>query len=375
MTARILIIGGYGNFGRFIAKTLASEDDIQVIIAGRNLSKAETLAAQLIAENPTSKHPVAAVAFDFTDDLTASLSKICPDIVIHTSGPFQSQNYDVAKACISQACHYIDIADGREFVAQFKQLDAQAKASHVCVCAGASSVPSLSSAIVDHYGHYFKRLETLDYAITTAHLSNLGLATTAAVLSYVGQKFSTRQKAKTVTIVGWLGLRRRKFWKLGNRLLGNCDIPDLALFPERYPNLKTMRFQAGLELKILHLILTGMSYLVSWKLFPSLRRLAPYLLKISRLFDFLGGNDSGFYMELSGKGITTEKTTIVFELCAREGDGLYIPSIPSIIMALKLARGQISDMGAFACMGFVHLDEILELLGRFNIEHRCSINS
>ena len=38
---RVLIIGGYGNFGRFISSMLAREADIQVIIAGRSKSRAE----------------------------------------------------------------------------------------------------------------------------------------------------------------------------------------------------------------------------------------------------------------------------------------------------------------------------------------------
>ena len=35
MTARVLILGGYGNFGSFISKTLAEDKNITVIVAGR----------------------------------------------------------------------------------------------------------------------------------------------------------------------------------------------------------------------------------------------------------------------------------------------------------------------------------------------------
>ena len=40
MIKRVLIIGGYGNFGSFITESLAKEANIQVIIAGRSLQKA-----------------------------------------------------------------------------------------------------------------------------------------------------------------------------------------------------------------------------------------------------------------------------------------------------------------------------------------------
>jgi hypothetical protein len=68
----------------------------------------------------------------------------------------------------------------------------------------------------------------------------------------------------------------------------------------RYPDLKSIRFQAGLELKGLHTILWALSGMVRLKLLPSLQPMAPYLLRISRLFDLFGNDDSGFYMTLRG---------------------------------------------------------------------------
>jgi len=61
----------------------------------------------------------------------------------------------------------------------------------VLVVSGASSVPCLTSALVDHYQHEFSSLESLDYGITTAQKTNRGLATTAAILSYTGKPFKT----------------------------------------------------------------------------------------------------------------------------------------------------------------------------------------
>ena len=94
---RILIIGGYGNFGSFITKRLARESDLQLIIAGRSLSKAQALAKTIEAANKPE-----ALALDIYSSLAAALAAIKPDIVVHTSGPFQSQGYDVARSCIAQ---------------------------------------------------------------------------------------------------------------------------------------------------------------------------------------------------------------------------------------------------------------------------------
>ncbi len=362
MTSRILIIGGYGNFGRRIAELLAREPECRLIISGRSKSKAKTLAKQLAAN-----HPPEALQIDIHQGLAEALQRIAPDIVIHTSGPYQGQSYEVAQACIQQGCHYIDLADAREFVSNIEVLNKAATEKGVLICSGASSVPALSSAVVDRYIHELDLLDFIRYGISTAQRTSRGLATTSAILSYAGRPFKTLVDGKMTEVYGWLDFSLRKFWKLNHRPLGNCDIPDLQLFPKHYPSLKTVHFQAGLELKFIHTILFMLSWLVRLKLIPSLQPLAPLLLKLAGLFDFLGGDDSGFFMEMKD---TKKSCRVLFEIVARSGDGLYIPCIPSVLMARKLARGEINKTGAFPCIGFVQLEEYVNLLQEFDIEWR-----
>lgn len=356
---RILIIGGYGNFGSFISRQLAQNKNIRVIVAGRTLEKAQKMASTIGAE---------AVCVDINNDFMESLADIKPDIVIHTSGPFQAQGYDVAQSCINQGCHYIDLADGREFVENIKSLDKQAKKKGVFVVSGASSVPCLTSALVDHYRQDFKTIDSLDYGITTAQKTARGLATTAAILSYTGKPFPTLINGLFKNIYGWQSLKARKYPSLGWRLLGNCDVPDLALFPKRYPELKNIRFYAGLEIPLIHVTLWALSWLVRFKLIKRLEKYAPIMLKASYMFDWLGSVNSAFHMELSGEGKDGENKTITFELTAGSGDGPYIPCMPSIILATKLANDDIKDLGAFPCVAFISKDEYLNNLKDLDIE-------
>lgn len=367
MLKRILVIGGYGNFGQFISRQLAREADVQVIIGGRDLAKATALVDALPAS-----HPPIAVALDIQRNLLQVLQQYAPTIVIHTSGPFQRQGYEVAKICTQQQCHYIDLADGRDFVSGIAALDDAAKQQRVLVCSGASSVPALSSAIIDRYQAHFAQLETVEYAISTAQKTSRGLATTAAVLSYAGKPFDTQRNGKTASIYGWQDLRLRHFYGLGKRLLGNCDIPDLSLFPQRYPSLRDIRFQAGLELKLVHTVLFMLAGCVRIGLLTSLQPLAPAMLKISRLLDPFGTDASGFYMTLRGRDQQGRPKQLRFDLLARKGDGMLIPCIPSILLALKLARGQIATTGALPCMGLITLEEYLDALAEFAIEWRTT---
>lgn len=355
---RILIIGGYGNFGRFIAKRLAQNTNLTLVIAGRTLNKAQALASVLNAE---------AALIDINAGLTNSLQSIKPDIVIHTSGPFQSQGYEVADACIACGVHYIDLADAREFVAGIHALDERAKQAGVIVVSGASSVPCLTSSLIDYYKDDFEVLESVNYGITTAQKTTRGVATTAAILGYTGKSFKTLINGEMQSVFGWQDLHARHYSRLGWRLLGNCNVPDLEIFPRLYPELKTVRFYAGLELPFVHVTLWCLSWLVRVGLIKNLKPTALLLLKLSFLFDWLGSANSGFHMELAGKDKSGNEKSINFELIAKSGDGPYIPCMPAILVAQKIANGEIQNAGAKACIGIISKDEYLNALEDLDI--------
>jgi Saccharopine dehydrogenase NADP binding domain len=359
---RVLVIGGYGNFGSFITKVLAREVDIQLIVAGRSLEKAKEFVAKIEAKNKPE-----AIMLDINHDVTSALKIVKPNIVIHTSGPFQEQGYEVAEACISNSIHYIDLADGRSFVEGIVKLDKEAKKQNVLVISGASSVPCLTSALVDYYKNQFKTIESIDYGITTAQRTARGLATTAAILGYTGKAFKTLINGIPTNIYGWQGLRARKYSGVGWRLLGNCDVPDLALFPKRYPEIKTVRFYAGLEIPFIHLTLWGLSWIVRIGLIKNLDKFAPLLLRLSFLFDWLGSSNSAFHMVLSGKDKIGNEKSITFELTARSGDGLIIPCMPAILLTKRLVRSEINNFGAFPCIGLISRNEYLGALSKLDI--------
>lgn len=360
---RILIIGGYGNFGSFISKTLAKEAYLQVIVAGRSLQKAQTFINTIEAINPLE---VAEIDIS-SKDIPSALASISPNIVIHTSGPFQTQSYAIAEACINAGIHYIDLADGRHFVSEIIKLDDIAKQKNVLAISGASSVPCLTSALVDYYQPQFKTLEHLDYGITTAQRTARGLATTAAILGYTGKGFEALIDGSPQTIFGWQGLKARKYKQLGWRLLGNCDVPDLAIFPQRYSAIKTIRFYAGLEIPFIHLTLWGLSWLVRAGIIQNLPKYAPLLLRLSHVFDWLGSSKSAFHMTLSGTDTKGLNKKVIFELTAQSGDGPYIPCMPAILLTKKLALKKMTECGAYPCVGFISRDEYLNALKNLDI--------
>lgn len=362
MVARVLVIGGYGNFGSYIARSLAPDAAIRLLIGGRSPAKAQIFAAGLDAANPAEGH-----AIDIDADLGPALARIAPDIVIHTTGPFQRQDHRVARASIERGCHYLDLADARAFVTTIGQLDAAARERGVLVVGGASSVPCLTAAVVDHYRAGFAHLERIDYGISAAQQTNRGLATTSAVLSYVGKTFTRLRDGRMQQVHGWQDTHAVRYPELGLRLFGNCDVPDLDLFPDRYPEVSDIRFAAGHELKILHAGTWGLGWLVRSGLVRSLDAHAEALLRLAFAFDRFGSSRSGFHMFLSGGGTDGKPRQVRFFMIARSGHGPYIPCMPAILLARRLARGEVEQRGATPCVDLIDLPDYLCALEALDI--------
>ncbi|MDQ3478093.1 MAG: saccharopine dehydrogenase NADP-binding domain-containing protein [Pseudomonadota bacterium] len=360
---RVLIIGGYGNFGSYIARALSTDQNIELVIGGRSKAKADAFASELRAINPAT-----GCGLDIDSDIAERIADIRPDLVIHTTGPFQTQDHRVARAAIAVGAHYLDLADARHFVATIGELDARAKAAGVAVVAGASSVPCLTAAFIDRYRPRFARLESAVYGIAAAQATNRGLGTAAAILSYVGKPFTILRGGQPACAYGWQGLHAVRYPELGLRLFGDCDIPDLELFPARYPELQGLRFVAGHEVKLLHLGTWLLSWAVRLRLIHSLASHAERLLKLSFLFDRLGSDKSGFHMFLDGLGHDGRKTSIRIFMVAGQVHGPNIPCIPAILLARRIAAGEKIAPGARPCLDLLNLDQLLSAVAHFDIQ-------
>jgi saccharopine dehydrogenase-like NADP-dependent oxidoreductase len=353
----VLVLGGYGFFGQRISAALASTPSLRVLLAGRDLGRA-SVAARAIGLPP--EHAVAIDAHDL--NLAAALSRLQVDVLIHTAGPFQGQDYSVARAAIEAGCHYVDLADGRQFVAGVGSLTASAAAGGVTVISGASSVPALSSAVIDRYLPRFRRLGSVGIGISSGALAP-GLATVKGVFSYGGKPIKCWQNGSWVNAHGWLNLRRHQFPQpLGKRWLGSCDIPDLELFPLRYPTVKTVSFQAGFASDLGHLVVWSLAGLVNAGILSDMESFAAPLNRISRWMEPIVSDKGGMFVTLGGEGTDGRSLNITWNLIAQRNHGPHIPCGAAIALARKIASGVSLPKGAMPCMGLLTVEEFLEPL-------------
>lgn len=352
---RVLVLGANSVFITRLLQRLDPQLPLQLILAGRNLASLRCLRAKL------AQRSISIVQIDLSSaDWRSQVSTIQPDLCINAAGPYSyqgQQSFALARHCCDIQSHYFDLADNAEYVKQFApNLDAAAKQAGVALISGASSVPALSCAVIEHYARLFDRLTAVDYGICPGNCTQRGHATVASILNYCGQPIVSAEGSRPCCRYGWQDVRRYNFNNaLGKRWLANCEIPDVHLFAERFPTIERLRFQAGLELSFLHLGLWGLSWLVRVGLVKNLAQYSRWIWRISTWFMRFGSDRGGMFMVLQGQHKQQLKR-ITWQLTAHDDRGPEVPTIALELAIEQCLAGKLTP-GARPCMGLFTLDD------------------
>lgn len=341
----ILLVGATGAFGARLARLLARWD-VHLILAARRTGPLEALAAAL--EGPAR---IEVAAFDRA---RPDLSRLRPFAVVDAAGPFQTSDLALARAAIAAGAHYVDIADGRDFVAGFPlALDAEACTAGVLAVTGASSTPALSSAALDALTAGWRAIDTTLVAISPGARAPRGRSVVQAILSYVGRPVRVFEAGRWTLRPGWSGPRRVHIPGLGHRWVSLCETPDLDVVPERFQVRRDAPFLAGLELPVMHLGLWLLSWPVRLGLARSLVPLAEPLRRLAGLLAPLGTDRGGMVVLAAGEGPNGEPRRARWSLTADEGAGPNVPVAAAAAVLRGLLDGRLTLRGAHACVGVV----------------------
>lgn len=342
----VMVLGGYGNFGARISRALSGDDRIQLLVAGRDAQQAAAFAAALPGH-------AKGVAVDMHDPSFAqALQAHGVGLLIHTAGPFQGQNHAVARACAQAGVHYIDLADGRRFVCDFpRALNAAFVDAGRVAISGASTVPALSSAVVNSLCAGWQRLDTLGICIAPAQTAPRGVATLRAVLSYCGGSIQVWNGGQWQNHIGWAQPKRVAFQRLRPRLGALCDIPDLELFPAHYQVRERVEFRAALEVGLAQRAFAVLAWLRQIGVLKNPSSLAGILNTAANVFDPLGSALGGMVVRVAGLDAEGNPRKRAWHIAADQDHGPEIPCMAAILLARRLASGEPMASGAHACVG------------------------
>jgi hypothetical protein len=322
-----MILGAFGAFGRLITDALAETTDLPIIAAGRRLPEV----------HPDFRPGIRAFAIDGNDLSAAVLEKLGAAVLIDTVGPFQTRDRNLARACIDLGIHYLDLADGREFVQNVCALDAAAAARNVLVVSGASTVPALSSAVIENLAAAFSEIEEIDIGIAPGIAGPKGLATIRSVLGYVGRVIPVWRQAKMGCARGWGDTKRHRYPPpVGRRNLSLIDVPDTSLIPLRYPTVRQLSIRAGHEIPLVHHALRCLGVLVRAGLIRDLAGHARLMQRAAGWFDAFGSNNGAMHVRVGGRANDGSLQSRTWTLIAENGDGPRIPALAAVLLAKKL---------------------------------------
>lgn len=343
---RVLIIGASGNFGRRLARLMVRDGGFTIIAAGRRQSALDDVSAELGCET---------LVLDREAITAETLGSANIGLLVDVSGPFQTSDTRVIEAAISAGIHYIDIADGRAFVAGITSFDAAAKAAGVVVIVGASSTPALSDAAASQITEGWHSIDTLRVVISPSNRQPRGIAVIAAILTYVGQPLRIFSHGAWRTSYGWGDTRRVTLPNVGRRWASLCDTPDLDQLVTRHNPRVEASFYASLELSVMHLGLMLLGWLVRLGLIKSLSPFAAPLNWIAGWLEPFGNDRGGMTVEASGHGPDHLPRRALWWLAAKGDNGPNVPILGALGIARLLRDNGLSWCGAAPCTGFLTL--------------------
>jgi hypothetical protein len=367
---RIVIVGGYGAFGGRLVQLLEGDARLTLLVAGRSLASARSFCAgraKAIAR-------LIPTFFDRTSEDAKALAALRADMLVDASGPFQvygDDRYRLIQQCIECRVHYLDLADGSDFVAGVADFDAAATAAGVYVLSGVSSCPVLTAAVVRRLSVGMAAIRSIRGGIAPSPFAAVGLSVIRSIASYAGQKIPLKRHGRNaigrpftesmkfvIAAPGRVPLRRRRF--------SLVDVPDLRTLPLLWPQATDVWMGAGPVPAALHWALTICAWFVRIGLLPSLSWMAGLMHFVTNHARW-GERRGGMFVEVRGRSDNADTVVREWHLLAEGDDGPFIPCMGLEAVIRKVLAGVLPPAGARTGLFDVDLSDYDALFLRHKI--------
>lgn len=371
---RVVLIGAIGFFGRRLADRLATTPQIALVVTSRDEARARQAAEAILVSHASAS----VISLAFERDGPESLERLralSPWLVIDASGPFQSADYRLARAVLDMGAHWIDLADALDYLLEFEAtLDGFARSRGLVARAGASSTPALSDAVVASLTRGWRRIDTVDIAITPGGAGDVGEAVIGAILSYAGSPVAIFSEGQPAATYGWGSVRRSRIDGLGVRYLSPVETADADLLPARFAITSRVAFYAGLESRVEQFGLLCLAKLRQIGVAGDLRRLAPLLRSARKLTSVTASDRGGMTVDCAGLDGDGRQICAQWKLIAEQGTGPNVPILPALALVRALLKGEVTS-GAGPAVGILPLDAIEAECFRRRCAHRVRVAS
>jgi saccharopine dehydrogenase-like NADP-dependent oxidoreductase len=152
----ILILGGYGNTGKPLARLLLQESDAQLVLAGRNLEKARVLTGELNMAFEGNR--VSAACVDASDPVSLRQAFSGIDFVVVASSTTQ-YTPQITAAALEAKVGYLDIQYSTPKIALLKSMAEPIERAGCCFITDGGFHPGLPGFMIRYVAQYFDHLQ------------------------------------------------------------------------------------------------------------------------------------------------------------------------------------------------------------------------
>jgi saccharopine dehydrogenase-like NADP-dependent oxidoreductase len=356
---KVLIVGGYAGFGGRLTRLLLG-DGAQVSVAGRDLRQARAF---------TCRYGGEALQLDVNGDLTPIL-RAAPDFVVDAVGPFHAycaDPYRLARFCIANNIHYLDLCEDAAFAAGISSLDTQAKAANCVILSGVSSVLAIASCAVAHLSKDLAAILLIETTILPDAGSPLEVSVAASALAQIGSPLRLWRGGVWRQCTGWSEPKRANLGPARGGVARLVNAPDVLLFPDVY-RARSVICRVGLERWMMNAGLAVLGYLRRKGGVGDLNGFVRPLMALSKALSRLSSGVSGLVVEVIGLK-DEQPLRRRWQLTASGGDGAFIPALA--------ARAAIGNHGCLApgarpFLAGLTLSQISSAAAELSITASCS---
>ena len=314
----IVVFGGYGVFGSHVARELVRLGH-SVVIAGRDVCKAAAFARELGAQH-------GAIAANVRDIASCRAAlRGCPTAV-HCAGPFREFDAAVLDACLAEDCHYVDIADDRDYTRLVRSYGDRFTERGRAAVYGCSSFPGLSGALAFAAAIPNKIPTQARVTLFIGNNNPKGRAAVRSLLGGLGATISTPQGKVRAFHQGESVPLPPPF---GRRTVFNFSSPEYDLLPPRLGVAK-VTVKVGFELRPVNY---GLAALAPFGPRVALR-LSPVLEWLCDRTSGIGSSGGAVMVELFYPDRSIRRAALV-----ARSEGQRMAALPAALVAHALANG------------------------------------